>query len=148
MCPMLAQFAITIAGVFAGAIIGFFSSIYASRILEKHRVIRALISGIECVRTECRADNPDFSGIHTSSKPILKPLCFAAIPYLTSEGKKNEARDAWIYYQGLVKPLYDAPLPKVIDEAVRCSGEIVINKFDILDGALDKLQDAFENEYW
>jgi hypothetical protein len=86
-------FVIPVITACTGWVVGIFSTYFVTGRLERRRAFRAIASEIESIRAEI-GDYAKFDDIHKRTVESLKPLFFAAIPFLTGE-KKNNAREAW-----------------------------------------------------
>ena len=73
---------------------GVFSTYYVTGLLERRRAFRDLASELEFVRSEF-SDFARYEEIHARSVESLKPLVFAALPFLKDQ-KQRDARETWV----------------------------------------------------
>lgn len=125
-----------------GWTVGFVSSVVSSYFTDRRKAIHLLTGEIESIRSEF-SNHAKFHEIHADSLIRLKPLVFAALPYLSRE-KQEEARNAWTSYRDLdVKKFYAYGLVSLVAKVIsKETGEVVITEQEAVDMMLSKLHDS------
>jgi len=119
--------------------IGFVAGLISSTLLDRRRAYRSLLSEIESIRSEFH-DSARFEELHRLSVESLKPLIFAAMPFL-GHVQQKKAREAWAGY----RDAQISHLPKEGFEARLADfhGEPLITQQKAMDSALDRIQSHF-----
>lgn len=136
------SYLITLGVAVLGWAVGFISSVVSSYFMDRRRAVHALSGEIESIRSEF-GDYAKFPDIHARSIESLKPLVFAAIPFLNRE-KQDEARNAWTSYRDLkVERFYKYSLGSRVAKFVSPeTGETIITEQEAVDMMLSKLHDS------
>lgn len=123
----------------AGWVVGIFSTYFVTGWLERRRAFRALASELESIRSEFD-DFARYEEIHARSVESLKPLVFAALPFLKGQEQKD-AREAWAGFRDAKMGAH--PKHSMVTVAADLAGEPKFTQQRALASCLDRLQGFF-----